>query len=123
MSGGRFGYRDSTLCDDIFGEYPDYGLDSDSAKKCAKRVRRSNPLGDVEISELTFDVFCLLRSYDWYASGDTGRDDYLKDVDYFKNKWFGKTAKQRVERMTNDAIEEFTQRIKEAMGITDANNQ
>jgi len=124
MSGGRFNYMDRTICTEIFDEYADYDLEGlKDLKDARKRVRRKNVFEDVEISELIFDVFCLIHSYDWYASGDTGEDTYRKDVEYFKKKWFGKTAKQRAERMTNDAIEEFTQRIKEAMGITDENNQ
>lgn len=123
MSGGRFNYMDSTLCTEMFDEYADYDLEGlKDLKDARKRVRRKNRFEDVEISELIFDVFCLIHSYDWYASGDTGEDDYRKDVEYFKRKWFGKTAKQRAEKVAKDAIEEFKEDIKKIFGVTDADN-
>lgn len=118
MSGGRFNYMDRTICTEIFDEYADYDLEGlKDLKDARKRVRRKNVFEDVEISELIFDVFCLIHSYDWYASGDTGEDTYRKDVDYFKRKWFGKTAKQRAEKVTKDAIEEFTDDIRKIFGV------
>lgn len=118
MSGGRFDYRNDSVCEDIFGVYPDYNLEGlKDLKDARKRVRRENRFDDVEISELIFDVFCLIHSYDWYACGDTGEDDYRKDVEYFKKKWFGKTAMQRAEKVTKDAIEEFAEDIKKIFGV------
>lgn len=123
MSGGRFNYMDRTICTEIFDEYADYDLEGlKDLKDARKRVRRKNVFEDVEISELIFDVFCLIHSYDWYASGDTGEDDYRKDVDYFKRKWFGKTARQRAEKVAVDAIEEFKEDIKKIFGVTDENH-
>lgn len=123
MSGGRFNYMDSTLCSEMFDEYADYDLEGlKDLKDARKRVRRKNRFEDVEISELIFDVFCLIHSYDWYASGDTGEDDYRKDVEYFKKKWFGKTARQRAEKVAKDAINEFSEDIKKIFGVTDENH-
>ena len=118
MSGGRFNYMDRTICTEIFDEYADYDLEGlKDLKDARKRVRRKNVFEDVEISELIFDVFCLIHSYDWYACGDTGEDTYRKDVDYFKRKWFGKTAMQRAEKVTKDAIEEFAEDIRKIFGV------
>lgn len=123
MSGGRFNYIDRSLCTEMFDEWADYDLEGlKDLKDARKRVRRRNRFEDVEISELIFDVFCLIHSYDWYASGDTGEDDYRKDVDYFKRKWFGKTARQRAEKVAKDAIYEFSEDIKKIFGVTDADN-
>lgn len=123
MSGGRFNYMDRSLCTEMFDEWADYDLEGlKDLKDARKRVRRKNRFEDVEISELIFDVFCLIHSYDWYASGDTGEDDYRKDVEYFKRKWFGKTARQRAEKVAKDAIEEFSEDIKKIFGVTDADN-
>lgn len=47
-----------------------------------------NILEDREISELVWDVLTLLHEYDWYKSGDNGRDDYLEAKRNFKKKWF-----------------------------------
>lgn len=118
MSGGRFDYMDHGLCTEIFDEYADYDLEGlKDLKDARKRVRRKNVFEDVEISELIFDVFCLIHSYDWYASGDTGEDTYRKDVEYFKRKWFGKTAMQRAEKVTKDAIEEFADDVRKIFGV------
>ena len=88
MSGGHFFYHDSSLCEEVTGYYPDYGLDTTSVKEDAKNAMRDNRLEDSQISELVFDVFCLLHSFDYYRSGDTSEDQYRKDIDYFKRKWF-----------------------------------
>lgn len=110
MSGGRFNYEDSVLCSDIFGYEisPDYG---EEGWRQSKKAAKINPFEDKEISEIIYDVFCLIHSFDWYRSGDTGEDDYLRDVEHFKNKWFGKTSKERIEKYTNQAIEDFKNEI------------
>lgn len=41
---------------------------------------------DREISELVWDVFDLIHSYDWYASGDTCKETYLKGKAEFKKE-------------------------------------
>lgn len=70
MSGGRFNYMDNTLKNEIFG-WTD---------------RPTNVFEDREISELVWDVFDLIHSYDWYASGDTCKETYLKDKAEFKKE-------------------------------------
>ena len=59
---------------------------------------------DVEISQLVFDIFDLLHSYDWYASGDTTEEDYLEDKDKFKKKWL--RNKNYNEEVLKELIEE-----------------
>lgn len=127
MSGGRFNYNNDHTCNEIFDYMvsADYGLDDKETKSQSKKAAMLNPLEDFEISELVYDVFCVLHSYDWYASGDTGEETYRNDVAYFKKKWFGKTAKERVKKLTDNAIERFAHEIRVAMGVetTDADNQ
>lgn len=82
MSGGRFDYQDSRLKDEIFG-WTDEPHDV---------------FEDMEISNLVWDVLDLIHDYDWYASGDTCEETYLKQKQAFKEKWFGETDK-RVARM------------------------
>ena len=74
MSGGCWNYMNDSAASEILGYhiYVGYGLDSDKHEKNYKQVVRDNPLGDPEISALVYDVFCLLHSYDWAESGDTG---------------------------------------------------
>lgn len=107
MSGGYFNYENDSLCDMICHEYPNYGLDREYHKESAKNVRAYNPFEDKIISELIFDVFCLMHSYDWYKSGDTGPDDYEKDVKIFKNKWL-KNLKDNKEFLRQYVDEEIS---------------
>lgn len=72
MSGGYFEYKDEELKYSLFGWTDQY----------------KNILEDREISELVWDVLTLLHEYDWYKSGDNGRDDYLEAKRNFKKKWF-----------------------------------
>lgn len=87
MSGGLFDYRDASLCDDITGVYPRIGLNNEEQPELAKAARTLNKLEDNDVSEMCYDLFCLLHSFDWYRSGDTVRSDYEADVKAFKEKW------------------------------------
>ena len=87
MSGGHFDYINDSLCDTITGAYPQLDMNGEEQHEMAKAVRILNKLEDRDISEITYDVFCLLHSFDWYRSGDTGRSDYEADVKAFKEKW------------------------------------
>lgn len=89
MSGGHFEYKDSSLLCEIFN-YSD---------ECW------NALEDREISELTWDLLNLLHDYDWYRSGDTCEETYLKAKAEFKKKWFGGNRGLRVRRIVDDALE------------------
>ena len=75
MSGGKFEYIDSRCKTEIFGW-------TDEPR---------NIFEDMEISELIWDVFGLIHDYDWYASGDTCEDTYLKAKELFKKKWLRQT--------------------------------
>jgi len=100
MSGGHFDYIDSRCKSEIFGW-------ADVPK---------NVFEDREISELIWDVFDLIHEYDWYISGDTGKDDYLKAKADFKKKWL-KNSGVRVRRIVDDAIAEVKQELYETYGI------
>lgn len=105
MSGGRF----DNAAREIFGWSVDvdYGLGEGAYETYVKRARRLDPMEDKQLSELVYDVFCLLHSLDWYKSGDTGEDTYLADVAYFKNKWL-KGRRKALEREEIDKqIEEL----------------
>ncbi len=100
MSGGRFDYKDSSLKYEIFG-WTD---------------KPSNVFEDAEISELVWDVLDLIHDYDWYASGDTGKDTYLKAKTEFKAKWFG-DRDVRIRRIIDDAIKECKTELYETFGF------
>ena len=101
MSGGHFDYIDSRCKDEIFGWTYD---------------RPRNVFEDREISELIFDVFNLIHDYDWYISGDTCKETYLKAKANFKKKWL-KNSGVRVRRIVDDAINEIREELYETYGI------
>lgn len=74
MSGGRFNYTDSALKREIFG-WTDEGYEV------------VDVFGDEEISQLVYDVLELIHAFDWYVSGDTRKEAYLKRKAEFKAKW------------------------------------
>ena len=101
MSGGRFNYVDESAKEEIFGDYYYDGS------------KVPNVFEDREISELIFDVFNLIHDYDWYASGDTGKEDYLQAKAKFKKKWFGTKRGLRIKRYVDAAVEELKQELYE----------
>ena len=105
MSGGRFDYIDSRCKGEIFG--------------FADEPR--NVFEDREISELVWDVFDLIHEFDWYVSGDTGKDTYLKAKAEFKRKWL-KNSGVRVRRIVDDAIDKARKELYETYGIKDGDS-
>lgn len=114
MSGGHFDYRNDNLCHDIYGWgiYPDYG---DRGFEQSKLARQLDPLDDIVMSELVFDVFCVLHSYDWYQSGDTGEDDYRADVQRFKNKWLTPMSDDYIKIIIDDEITVLRERLSKSL--------
>ena len=100
MSGGRFNYIDSSLRDEIFGWADKW----------------HNVFEDREISELVWDILILIHDYDWYVSGDTSKDAYLKAKAEFKRKWLGNRG-VAVKRTIDAAIEELRAELYETYGM------
>lgn len=120
MSGGHWNYQNDSLAHELFGWgfSPDYGEEGFSQ---AKDARKSNPLEDKQLSEMLWDMFCVLHSYDWYACSDTGEDTYRKDVEYFKKKWLKASPEELVRREIDANLEEARQAIYQSLGIKDSN--
>ena len=100
MSGGRFDYADSRLKDEIFG----------------LKDKPSNVFEDREISELVWDVLNLIHDYDWYASGDTCKETYLKSKAEFKKKWMGNRG-VRIRRIVDEALKQCKDELYETFGL------
>lgn len=100
MSGGHFNYKDSDLKNEIF-DWED---------------KPSNQFEDLEISELVFDVLDLIHEYDWYVSGDTGRENYLEAKRAFKKKWLRKNNLDTLEKIIEGKIESTRIELKEMLG-------
>ena len=116
MSGGHFEYKQYNIAEQLYGYGMSlsYGQDGfDQSKKAAKL----NPFHDVEISEMFWDMLVLVQSLDWYESGDNGLFTYSTDVDTFKEKWFGKTDKDRAKHIIDNCLETARDDIYQAMGI------
>ena len=99
MSGGKFGYYNQYLKDEMF-------VQSD---------RPNNVMEDDEISELVWDVLELIRVFDYYSCSDTGRDTYIKRKNEFKKKWFG-NRKIRIEKIVDKKIDQLREEVKEMIG-------
>lgn len=100
MSGGRFDYVDGRLKDEIFG-WTD---------------KPSNVFEDREISELVWDVLNLIHDFDWYESGDTCKETYLKAKEAFKKKWFSNRG-VRVRQIVDNALKQAKDELYETFGF------
>lgn len=96
MSGGKFQYQNDMLKDEIFG----YSL------------QPTNVFDDWMISELVWDMFNLIHAYDWYASGDTCEETWLKAKRQFKDKWFC-DYKMIGERVIDTAVDKLRRELYE----------
>lgn len=101
MSGGRFNYMDSSLMDEIFG-YSEKPRDV---------------FEDMEISQLVWDVLELIHDFDWYASGDSGEDDWLKAKARFRKKWFETVRKDRLKKIIDEKVEQTRQELYKTIGV------
>ena len=110
MSGGYFSYSNDNAAREIFGYGTTISYGLEKLKDESIQAANDNPLEDHEISELVYDVFCLLHSFDWYKESDTDYESYKKDVAFFKDKWLRGDSSERMDRLTARAIE----RIKDA---------
>ena len=102
MSGGYFDYKDRYLKDAIFGYGP----------------RATNVFEDREISELVWDVLELVHDFDWYASGDSSEEKYLKAKTEFKKKWLDNRG-VRVRRIVDEALAQTREELYKTFGLED----
>ena len=110
MSGGHFNYANGQLCHEIYGwsVSPNYG---DRGFSQSKLARRLDPFEDLVVSEIIFDVFCLMHSYDWYVSGDTSEETYRADVQRFKEKWLQHIPEEQIREIIDDSISHTRERL------------
>ena len=115
MSGGHFDYSTDRACSEVFGWVvsADYGERGFEQSKVARQL---DPLEDAIMSELVFDVFCILHSYDWYASCDTCEETYRADVKRFKEKWLKPMDGRRAKEIVDDELEAVQRKLYRAFG-------
>lgn len=104
MSGGHFCYEDENLKNNIFG----YISNGDKIP---------NVFEDREISQLVWDTLNLIHDYDWYMSGDTCKDTYLKSKAEFKKKWFGNNRGLRIRKIVDSSIDELRKELYETFNL------
>lgn len=127
MSGGRWNYNQCNLGYDMFpGCDVCYGLGDDEKSKYGnytenvKLARKLNPMEDRQLSELVFDVLCLIYSADWYKSGDTCEDTYREDVKFFKEKWLNMKPDESVKEEIVKCLIELKDELYVTFGFKEA---
>lgn len=113
MSGGHWEYKNDSACSEIFDWElnPVYGIGEKSQKRYSAIARQLDPLEDIELSDLVYDVFCLLHSYDWYASGDNCREVFLADAEAFKKKWLKSDRSDRLKGYIDAAVSDLRKKL------------
>lgn len=121
MSGGRFDYADQNLTTKMFGWHIDsqYGMGDSDYKSTIKRVRKQNTFEDKLISELIYDVMCLIHSYDWYVCDDTGEETYRADVNFFKKKWLNLCDEKRIRELIDEELAETKEELLKALVVNE----
>lgn len=94
MSGGSYNYICFTL-----------------ENECEGQMR------DLELNEMLKDFCKVLHDLEWWQSGDYGEDEYRETVKEFKEKWFGKTHEERIEKAIKKATADFEKRLRDTFGI------
>ena len=118
MSGGYFEYLDQKLAREMFG----WNIDICYGEKGFSKVNKAgaiNPLEDREISKLTWDLLCLIYSFDYYISGDTREETYLEDLKYFKDKWLKPGRKETAKRLIDEECDELKKELYKELGISE----
>lgn len=113
MSGGSHDYLYSKLALELGIPSGSYNIGNGKYGGYAQEVaeaRQVNPMHDPELSEMMYDVSCLLHSLEWSDSCDTSEELYFEDVRKFKEKWFGRTSEQTIQAYRED-IKRFTERL------------
>ena len=105
MSGGYFNYLDSQLKSEIFGWADRY----------------SNVFEDKQISALVWDILDLIHEFDWYKSGDNGRDTYLQAKNDFKKKWLSDNSTERTKMFVDEALVDLKKELYETFDIKEEN--
>lgn len=102
MSGGSLGYVGDYIGNLVFDYHVNVHYKNITEEAYCRLARNLNPMEDRDVSELLYDMACLLHSCEWYKSGDICEESYKKGLQKFKNKWFKRTSKDRLKAYKDD---------------------
>ena len=71
--------------------------------------------GDKEIERLLNDLADLMKSEEWYRSGDTGYEDWDKARKEFKKKWFKTSREDRLKEIIETECERVKSELMELL--------
>lgn len=117
MSGGYLESHHNSLCYILFDDL--YLMRYGEHVKASRDARKHNPLDDKIISELVYDVLCLLHSFDYYRCADISEEKYQMDVAAFKHKWLRSYSKQEMKSVIDDEIDAVKNELYRTYGIAE----
>lgn len=86
MSGGSLNYLAFKMNDELYDQACVHYSNVDNPKE-AICARRDDPFEDSDISELVFDVACVVHALEWYKSGDICEETYREILAKFKKNY------------------------------------
>lgn len=122
MSGGYLSGAHERMADELFGwnKMICYG---ERGFQHSKWAGDKNPLQDREISEITWDLLCVLYSFDYYQSGDTSEEQYMADVRHFKDRWLKPGRKATAKRLVDEECQRLRDELYKELGIGGADSE
>lgn len=66
---------------------------------------------DIELDDLMKDIVELVHDLEWADSCDISDEDYFETVKKFKDKWFKKPRKERLQKYIDDKIKDTIDEI------------
>ena len=70
---------------------------------------------DREIREMAYDFAKLMHDCEWYVDDDIGKETWMKSLNEFKKKWFGKRD-ERLREIIDSAVGELRSELIDMIG-------
>ena len=100
----RYGDAEKILAANLFGHHIELEHGK-SGRMHSTTASRIDPMDDPEISEIVWDVLCLIYSRGELEDGDTPEEIYYGDVKRFKEKWFKEPRTRRLLKYIDDKMQ------------------
>lgn len=86
MSGGSLNYLAFSMNDELYNKAHVHYSNVKNPKE-ATSARCDDPFEDRDVSELVFDVACIIHALEWYKSGDICEETYREVLSEFKKNY------------------------------------